>query len=456
MNEEELQLMVARARDAEGSPSQPPPGLVHDARTSAIRRRRSVTLSAGVLVAVVTAGVIVTASAIPQPDGDDRVAPLPANDKSEIAEHGGPCPSVLPSPTDDRGYGFGTERMATEQPTFSKPDTAWVCQYGTEDGGPDGPRFVWVLNHAPRRLDDSLLGDVEAKLQEVRATAAPQACTDDLGPRWMLVTSTGGDLTGTVVDGFGCGHVRLTDDPFVTAPGDPEEGGTVAGSLAAPGLSLALETWWDSAPVDVESSPTPGELRVTCTDAGPQIEATTVAAGPAGVTVVVDSTMLKRRSYLTYHSDGLSGGDQLDQIPNPATYTFPPGAVTIGCASPPGMDDIAPVEIDVVDPNGYWRTSSIADFGCPGGVTPSWAVGNGSGQTPEQAVEALLDQFGDADGAVRDRSDWSAEPAPTGYSGSKTQTWIGSRRGRPYASILVTDSGSSYVANPDVLCGQLE
>jgi hypothetical protein len=53
MNEEELQRMVARARDAEGSPSQPPPGLVGEARTASQRRRRTLSLGAGAVVAAV-------------------------------------------------------------------------------------------------------------------------------------------------------------------------------------------------------------------------------------------------------------------------------------------------------------------------------------------------------------------------------------------------------------------
>ena len=31
-----------------------------------------------------------------------------------------------------------------------------------------------------------------------------------------------------------------------------------------------------------------------------------------------------------------------------------------GCAP----NEIAPIDVEVVDPNGYWRTATIADFGC--------------------------------------------------------------------------------------------
>ena len=455
MNEEELQLMVSRARDAEGSPSQPPPGLVDEARTAARRRRTLMSAATGgVVAAVIAAGV-----AVPRLVSDDPTPEGPLVGVSdELSEHGGPCPAVLPEPTNGSGQGFATSAVADEEPRFTSPDAAWVCQYGATDIGrtENGEMEIeWRLDHTPRRLDDSLLPQVTEGLQSIELRdPEPLPCTMELGPQWMLVTSNAGDLTGAVADGYGCRDVRLTDDPFVTAPGDPQEGGTVPGVLVADGLAGTLETWWDTSPADVENSPTPAELRVTCTDDGPQVESTTVEATPAGVVVVVDSTMAKG-SYLTYTSDGLSGGDRLDEIANPATYTFPPGELTLGCASPPGMDEIAPVTVEVVDAHGYWRTSTIADFGCgPGGAQPSWKVGNGTGATPEGAVDALLDQL--KNGVGLERRDYSAEPAPTGYSGSDTQTWVASKRGTPDFSVLVTQTGSTFTADPGVLCARTE
>jgi hypothetical protein len=439
MNEEELQLMVERARDAEGSPSQPPPGLVDTARTAGRRRRRLVTLGGGALVAA----AIVAAVAVPSlVDGGDD-APLPTVGQDELADHGGPCPSLLPTPTDDRGYGFGTDERAKSDPLFMTPESAWVCEYLRQDD-------IWKLQQTPRRLDDALLGSVGEALDGLAPGSGPEACTDDLGPRWMLVTSTGGDLTGAVVDDYGCRSVRLTNDPFVTAPGDPQEGGTVAGILTSTdGFVDTLRAWWDSSPADDESSPTPAELRVTCTDDGPQVESTAVAATSAGVVVVVDSTMSKG-SYLTYSSEGISGGDALGQIPNPATYRFPPGRLTIDCASPPGMDEIAPVDIEVVDPNGYWRTSTLADYGCTSSSSADWIALQGGGPTAEVAVEDLLDDFASA--LDLPRADYVAEQAPTGYSGAATQTWVAYRRGKAAFSIDVTLAGSSYSAHPNVRC----
>lgn len=47
----------------------------------------------------------------------------------------------------------------------------------------------------------------------------------------MIVYSHSGDLTGVVVDGYGCREVRLTDEPFHTPPGAPHQDGTVGGVL---------------------------------------------------------------------------------------------------------------------------------------------------------------------------------------------------------------------------------
>lgn len=455
MNEQQLQQLVARARDEEGALRQPPPDLLDRARTAA-RRRRGVTLAAGCAVAA----VIVAAVAVPRLVGDDGSDPgrdESALDAGELIEHGGPCPTRLPTPTDDdQGHGFGTSTPAEQVPRFGTPDSAWVCQYRPDPLGDidtsDG--WGWSLNHTPRRLDADRLGEVKTSLQDITLPpSSPYACTEELGPRWLLVTSTGGDLTGIVVDGYGCGDVRLTDDPFRTAPGDPQDGGTVPGVLTAPGLRATLEDWWNTSTADVGPGPAPDQLRVTCTDDGPSVDTSTVAAGPAGVELVVDSTMTHPGSYLTYSSEGPSGGDRLDQMPSPAPYAFPPGTVTLGCASPPDMDDRDTVSIEVVDPYGYWRTSTLADQGCaPGGAQPSWAVGSGSGPTAQGAVDDLLDKFTAETDA--EALDYTAESAPTGYSGSSTQTWVGSRRGVPAFSILVTRAGTGFTASPDAICGR--
>lgn len=263
MNEEELKLMVARARDAEGSPSQPPTGLVDEARTAARRRHRLVTVAASGVVAA----VVLTSFAGPRLLGDetDPVVDhsLSGVDTGELAAHGGPCPSALPAPVDDvGGHGFGTSTHAEREPRFAAPETAWVCQYSAQEIGQTdsgGTAFEWSLTNTPRRLDDALLSQVTEAMNglAVDPGSESRSCTADLGPRYALVSSADGDLTGIVVDDYGCQDVRLTDNPFVTAPGDPQEGGTVPGVLTgADGLAATLATWWDTSPT-AQVSPGP-------------------------------------------------------------------------------------------------------------------------------------------------------------------------------------------------------
>lgn len=453
MNEEELQLMVARARDAEGSSPTPPPGLVRDARTYARQRSRLVTLGAcGVVAAVIAAGVVV-----PRLVTDDASVPGPSENPSasstdELAEHGGPCPVRLPFPTDDSGHGFGTSTPATTEPTFMTPDSAWVCQYGNTIVGTNdaGTVMEWKLNDSIRRLDDAHLARVGAELADITLLDRKgRGCTQELGPRWLLVTAVDGDLTGVLVDGYGCQDVRLTDDPFSNSAGDPQAGATVPGVLTAPGLAAMLENWWDTSPADASGTPPPDELVIMCSGDGPQVENTTVAAQPGGVVLQVHSSM-RQGSYLTYASDGLAGGDNMDEIENPATYAFAPGTVTLGCASPPGMDERRTIKIEVVDPNGYWRTETLADYGCTTNTIGDWIAVSGTGTTPEAAVDDLIAALADA--MDRDPTIYSAASAPTGYSGAARQTWIVLRRGEPDYSVNVTEVAGEFNATPDINC----
>ena len=47
----------------------------------------------------------------------------------------------------------------------------------------------------------------------------------------MVVYAHDGDLTGVVVDDYGCRTVRLTDKPHATPPGADRQEGTVGGTL---------------------------------------------------------------------------------------------------------------------------------------------------------------------------------------------------------------------------------
>jgi hypothetical protein len=54
----------------------------------------------------------------------------------------------------------------------------------------------------------------------------------------MVVYNHGGDLTGVVVDDYGCRDVRLTDNPHTTPPGADDQDGTVGGVLNGGGAIL--------------------------------------------------------------------------------------------------------------------------------------------------------------------------------------------------------------------------
>ena len=151
--------------------------------------------------------------------------------------HGGVCPGQLPTGEDPDGYGFGTHEAARRKPSLLAPESAWVCRYNPvpEGSGPHGAgsRFLWRLDGAPKPVAPERLTAFASSLSELEPQGN-DACTADLGPRWMLVYSHARDLTGVVVDDYGCHTVRLTDDPFTRAPGDPGQVGTVSGQLSGP------------------------------------------------------------------------------------------------------------------------------------------------------------------------------------------------------------------------------
>lgn len=155
---------------------------------------------------------------------------------SELADAGGrPCPKRLPIGGDPSGHGFGTDEVADELPTLLEPQRAWVCQYNTVDVGTTrdgGAVFEWRRAGQPQPVAAADLPDVQSTLDDLALADRSRSCTADLGPRWMVVYSHDGDLTGVVVDDYGCRDVRLTDDPHTTPPGADDQEGTVAGVLA--------------------------------------------------------------------------------------------------------------------------------------------------------------------------------------------------------------------------------
>lgn len=176
--------------------------------------------------------------------GDD-VAPPQSGLVDELAAHRGQvCPERLPLGEDPDGHGFGTAEPADEKPSLMTPDKAWVCRYdatqvGTRPDG-DGSTFRWLRDDKPQPVGSTRLAAVTELLDELKPADEARVCTDELGPRWMLVFTHEGDLTGVVIDGYGCRDIRLTDEPFETAPGDPGQEGTVPGVLSGPAQLLAV------------------------------------------------------------------------------------------------------------------------------------------------------------------------------------------------------------------------
>ena len=154
----------------------------------------------------------------------------------ELSARGGQvCPAVLPQP-DDPGYGFGTRDPAHASPSLATPEAGWVCLFNPVDAGAgpdgDGTTYDWERAGRPHEVNAADLRALAGELGELAPPPEPEwACTADLGPRWMFVYTVGDDLTGVVVDDYGCNEVRLTDEPFETPPGDAVQQGTVSGVL---------------------------------------------------------------------------------------------------------------------------------------------------------------------------------------------------------------------------------
>lgn len=223
---------------------------------AARRRRRSLAITG---IAAVSGLAVIGGVAALTGTGDDPERPATAIDpaaRQELADAGGqPCPAVLPQA--DGSNGFGADQSATDSPDLPTADQGWVCRYLASTGAPgadeNGSYVSWHREGGPVALDP-------AHLDSLRSTLTPfelgegEGCDGDLGPRWLLVTSAGGDLTGIAVDDFGCNQVRITDHPAEVEPGEATQPGTVPGVLEAPaGLLDALRSAFVAEPTTAPS-----------------------------------------------------------------------------------------------------------------------------------------------------------------------------------------------------------
>lgn len=187
----------------------------------------------GMFVGLATAVLVLTGCDLPW--SNTETAQKPTARTNELSDAGGqPCPQELPIGDDPSGHGFGPEAAANEIPALLEPQEAWVCRYDTFDLGTTpsgGITYGWRRAGQPDPVAATGLPDLQAALHDLAPADRNRGCTDDLGPRWMVVYSHNGDLTGVVVDDYGCRDVRLTDNPHVTSPGTDNQDGTVGGVL---------------------------------------------------------------------------------------------------------------------------------------------------------------------------------------------------------------------------------
>ena len=156
----------------------------------------------------------------------------------ELSTHDGDvCPRRLPQ-NDGDDSDFGAGQPAESSPSLAPPESAWVCRYDPVEVGQDnrrgGATLRWQRAAGPYRVQPQASADLQGYLRDLSPIDPARVCTMDLGPRWMVVQANAGDLTGVVVDDYGCREVRLTDEPFENPPGSAAQPGTVAGVLEAP------------------------------------------------------------------------------------------------------------------------------------------------------------------------------------------------------------------------------
>ena len=179
------------------------------------------------------AAVVLVTAGCGQPWSPTRSANTPDVHVDELTDVGGqPCPQELPIGDDPSGHGFGAGEVADELPTILEPQRAWVCEYntfiiGTTPSG--GSIYGWSRSGQPEPVAAGDLPGLQAALDDLALPAPSGACDADLGPRWMVVYNHDGDLTGAIIDDYGCRNVRLTDNPHVTPPGAAVQSGTVGG-----------------------------------------------------------------------------------------------------------------------------------------------------------------------------------------------------------------------------------
>ncbi|MEJ7795382.1 MAG: hypothetical protein WKF50_07510 [Nocardioides sp.] len=219
----------------------------HDAAATRRRRTFAITGLAAATVLAVTVGAAALTGVLG--GGEESAAIDPAAQRELAAAGGEPCPDVLPRAHGSDG--FGSSDPAPDSPDLPAADEGWVCRYQPENGKPGvdekGSYVSWHREGQPVALDAAQLDNLIPALTPPDVQEGGRLCPADLGLRWLLVTSAGGDLTGLAIDDFGCSDVRLTDDPAEVEPGEATQPGLVPGTLTAPdGFADALAAAFES------------------------------------------------------------------------------------------------------------------------------------------------------------------------------------------------------------------
>ena len=163
----------------------------------------------------------------------DPVSPTP---RSTTVAADQACPLRLAKASADT-LGFGTDEPATSVPALPSPEAGWVCQYWPLDGAADqngDTSIIWTRSAAPRQVVPADLAKLTDGLRGLKTVDRGLMCTADLGHRYVLAYTHDDDRTAVVADNFGCGSVRLTEDPANVVSGESHASRLVTGVLSAP------------------------------------------------------------------------------------------------------------------------------------------------------------------------------------------------------------------------------
>jgi len=194
----------------------------------------------------------------------------------------------------------------------------------------------------------------------------------------------------------------------------------------------------------------PTVVELTCDASGTSTTTSTAVVDRDGLHLKVTVGSGQNEAVLNYRyaaADGASpgGGDLVPVGTSERVLQVPPGDVFLDCSYSQGSKTTAPVKVRTNDPNGYYRSVTLAALGCSSTTSPSWAVGPARGKTAEAALDALVVSSGQRPGL-------HARLAPIGYVGSASRTYILERGGTPWATAVVSSEGGEFVAGLDILC----